>query len=325
MNELEPSQPSLPMLGEFTNTSWIAPPDMTYEEWEATGKTLQTIQGAVNWWIGDWLNAGETNYGDKYAQAIDLTGKSYETINQCKWVSKQYEFIKRLINLEWGHHLVVAVLDLDERTDILEWAIETDASVSELRSEKRRRKRAALLEPPPIPGKYRVFYADPPWQYSDSGVITSSDNYGRAERHYPTESIEGLCDLGARIGAAAEDEAVLFLWVTSPILPECFAVIEAWGFEYKSSFVWDKIGHNYGHYNSVRHEMLLVCTKGSYLPENTKLYDSVISIEKSRKHSEKPKEFRAMIDDLYPSGNRIELFARNAASGWEVWGNEPTR
>ena len=106
--------------------------------------------------------------------------------------------------------------------------------------------------------------------------------------------------------------------------PECFAVIDAWGFEYKSSFIWDKIGHNFGHYNSVRHEILLVCTKGSYLPENPKLYDSVVSVEKSRKHSEKPEEFRAIIDDLYPSGNRIELFARTATDGWEAWGNEPT-
>jgi len=101
----------------------------------------------------------------------------------------------------------------------------------------------------------------------------------------------------------------------------CFEVIEAWGFKYKTSFVWDKIKHNMGHYNSVRHEFLLVCTKGSCLPDNKKLFDSVLSIEKTE-HSNKPEEFRNIIDTLYIYGNRIELFARQKVDGWDSWGND---
>lgn len=178
--------------------------------------------------------------------------------------------------------------------------------------------------PPPIEGKYRVWYADPPWQYGNSGVINEDgDNYGRAERHYPTMSIDELCDMGAKIKKACEDDAVLFMWVTSPLLEECFPVIKAWGFKYKSSFVWDKVKHNFAHYNSMRHEFLLVCTKGSCTPDVKTLIDSVQSIERSDKHSEKPSEFRELIDMLYPNGNRIELFSRTKADGWELWGNEP--
>jgi len=65
----------------------------------------------------------------------------------------------------------------------------------------------------------------------------------------------------------------------------------------------------------------LICTKGSYTPEIKKLFDSVISIERT-KHSKKPKYFSDLIDILYPSGNRIELFAREKHEGWDVWGNE---
>ena len=54
--------------------------------------------------------------------------------------------------------------------------------------------------------------------------------------------------------------------------------------------------HNFGHYNSVRHELLLVCTRGSCTPDNPKLYDSVQAIERSDTHSEKPGEFRDMIE-----------------------------
>jgi len=118
-----------------------------------------------------------------------------------------------------------------------------------------------------------------------------------------------------------EDNAVLFLWVTSPKLDEVWPIISAWGFKYKTSFVWDKVKHNYGYYNSVRHEFLLVCGRGSSTPDIKKLYDSVQSIERT-KHSAKPERFREIIDHIYPLGKRVELFARDEAEGWDAWGNQ---
>jgi N6-adenosine-specific RNA methylase IME4 len=165
--------------------------------------------------------------------------------------------------------------------------------------------------------KFRIVYADPPWKYGD---LQDTPMLGGAFKHYPTMSIEELCDLP--VDKITEKNAVLFLWTTSPILQECFDVVQAWGFEYKASFIWDKIKHGMGHYNSVRHELLLIATKGSCTPDNKKLYDSVIGIEKTDRHSEKPIEFINIIDDLYTWGKRIELFARSKKEGWEVWGNE---
>lgn len=166
--------------------------------------------------------------------------------------------------------------------------------------------------------KYRVIYADPCWSYNDKQEIP---NLGGATKHYKTMTIAELCALP--VPAITEDDAVLFLWVTSPLLEECFDVIRAWGFKYKTSFVWDKIKHNMGHYNSVRHELLLVCTKGSCTPDKKKLYDSVQSIERNDNHSEKPDEFTDIIDTLYSHGDRIELFARKARrKNWHYWGNE---
>jgi N6-adenosine-specific RNA methylase IME4 len=163
--------------------------------------------------------------------------------------------------------------------------------------------------------RYRVVYADPPWPYRDarSGSTTGATD------HYPTMPLPEICALP--IERIAEDNAVLFLWVTSPMLEDAFPVINAWGFKYKASFVWDKVRHNMGHYNSVRHELLLICTRGSCVPDDSTLYDSVQSIERTE-HSRKPEEFRAIIDALYPRGKRIELFARGAADGWDVWGYE---
>jgi len=173
----------------------------------------------------------------------------------------------------------------------------------------------AVKETPELTGKYRVIYADPPWSYGGS----MNETYGTADKHYPTMSLDDLCIMP--VPDITEDNAVLFLWVTSPLLEDAFKVINAWGFKYKASFVWDKVKHVMGHYNSVRHELLLICTKGSCVPENMKLFDSVYEEERTE-HSKKPEFFREVIDTIYPSGKRIELFARRPVEGWETYGNQ---
>lgn len=169
----------------------------------------------------------------------------------------------------------------------------------------------------PIPtDKYTVFYVDPPWEYGQ--VI---EKYGPAERHYETMSLDKLIT-DVPVPTLSDNNAVLFLWATSPKLAEAMSLLDAWGFAYKASFIWDKIRHNFGHYNSVRHELLLIATKGSYPPETPRLVDSVVSIERTE-HSVKPAYFRELIEAMYPNGKRIELFARGVQpDGWNTWGYE---
>jgi N6-adenosine-specific RNA methylase IME4 len=200
--------------------------------------------------------------------------------------------------------------DLPTRTEVLRRVKEKD------REEKYNKLKNNKMELPD--NKYQVIYADPPWKYRDTCEEGSIQSKG-ADKHYPTMTIEELCNLD--IDGLCSENAVLFLWTTAPLLKDSFEIINAWGFEYKTNFVWDKIKHNMGHYTSVRHEHLLIATKGSCTPDNLKLFDSVQSIERSKKHSEKPKEFYEIIETLY-IGKKIELFARNKREGWSGWGNE---
>jgi N6-adenosine-specific RNA methylase IME4 len=166
--------------------------------------------------------------------------------------------------------------------------------------------------------KFRVIYADPAWSYNDK---QNTPQLGGAAKHYDTMSISQLCELP--VESISEKDSVLFLWVTSPLLEDAFTVINGWGFKYKTSFIWDKVKHNMGHYNSVRHEILLIATKGICTPDNKMLYDSVQSIERNDNHSEKPIEFLDIIDSLYNYGNKLELFCRNIKkANWFGWGNE---
>ena len=192
-----------------------------------------------------------------------------------------------------------------------------EKTLAEVMRTKTAAARAVRLSLPDA--KYRVIYADPPWQYRDNADTGAVQSEGAAMK-YPTMSIAELCALD--ITSICDQDAVLFLWVTAPLLFECQPVITAWGFSYRASFIWDKVKHNHGHYNSVRHECLLVCVRGSGVPDVTTQHDSVQVIERT-KHSEKPEHFRDLIDELYPAGKRLELFARRPPlPPWEAWGNE---
>lgn len=114
------------------------------------------------------------------------------------------------------------------------------------------------------------------------------------------------------------------------MLDASFKVIDAWGFEYKTNVVWDKVRHNYGHYVSVRHELLSICTCGSCVPDSRELHDSVIELERSGTRSETPAYFRELIDRMYlppkERVDRIELFARGKLpKHWHKWGTKLER
>lgn len=301
--------------------------EIPIEIWLQLGEYLKLMDKSVHWWLGDLLNYGEQNYGEMYTQVLDESDYAYQTLRDDKWVASKIELSLRKDNLSFSHHVRVADLDPEDQKYWLDKAEEENLSVRELRKEINKWKKEQVEIPPLPEGIYKIVYADPPWQYSDELI----EGYGAAEHHYPTMSIDELCKMSLPESKIpfpeTEDNAVLFLWVTSPMLEECFKVIKAWKFEYKTSFVWDKIKHNFGHYNSLRHEFLLICTKGSCVPEEEQLVDSVVSIERTE-HSVKPDKFRDIIDFLYPSGKRIEMWARKKYidlkkySHWDFWGLE---
>lgn len=191
-------------------------------------------------------------------------------------------------------------------------------AVRQMKRAEVQKKTEALPE-----GKYRVIYADPPWQYSDKKHIDGYWETG-AEDHYPTMATQDICALNVRDLAA--DDSVLFCWATFPLLPDALKVIAAWGFTYKTGFVWAKGRPNIGNYHRADAELLLLATKGSGVPDEGFVRTSQVhEITREGRHSEKPEYFRELIDQMYKTGPRIELFRRGSAPGdWKVWGNEAT-
>ena len=113
--------------------------------------------------------------------------------------------------------------------------------------------------------KYQIIYADPPWQYNRKA------GQGIAADHYPTMSLQEICDLP--VGKLADKDCVLFLWVTFPQLREGLSVIQAWGFQYKTvAFVWvkknkkaDTLFLGLGHWTRSNAEIVCLQRKGLFI------------------------------------------------------------
>ena len=177
----------------------------------------------------------------------------------------------------------------------------------------------------PFPDKkYSIIYADPPWSYSDSGCS------GAAAAQYATMSINELKQLPVNPagGGIAADDCVLFMWATYPKMQEALDLIEAWGFKYKSiAFQWikqNRSGNGYffglGRWTRGNTEPCLIAIKGK--PKRISAGVGQLVFSPLRRHSQKPAEVRDKIVELMGDLPRIELFAREAAPGWDVWGNE---
>lgn len=161
--------------------------------------------------------------------------------------------------------------------------------------------------------RFGTIYADPPWNYDNVATRASAD------RHYATQGIEWLESLP--VEALAAEQAHLHLWTTNAFIFEARRLLDAWGFTYKSCFVWVKPQMGIGNYWRVSHEFLLLGVRGGL----TFADRSCMSwgLFPRRKHSEKPGEVRQLIERASPTP-RLELFARVLTDGWASWGDEIT-
>lgn len=164
--------------------------------------------------------------------------------------------------------------------------------------------------------KYQIIYADPPrpWAtYSAKGRVKTSD------RHYPLMSMEDL--IGLDVASISDKDSILFLWTQDGLLKSAIALGEAWGFTYKTiGFVWDKQNFGMGYWTRKGAEVCLLFTKGH--PKRVSGGVRQFLSEKAGPHSRKPATIRNRIVELMGDIPRIELFARQKAEGWDVWGNE---
>lgn len=181
-------------------------------------------------------------------------------------------------------------------------------------------------------GPFGCILADPPWSYS---AFSEKGHARGAKRHY---DVMALADIKAMpVAKVAGRDAHLFLWATTPNLPQALDVMRAWGFAYSTTaFVWVKLNKRaptlfsdpqsmfvgMGHTTRQNVEMVLLGRRGS--PRRLNKSTRQIILAHRREHSRKPEEAYERIE-AYCDGPRLELFGRASRHGWKVWGSEATK
>jgi N6-adenosine-specific RNA methylase IME4 len=170
--------------------------------------------------------------------------------------------------------------------------------------------------------RYRVIYADPPWTFA----TYSHKGKGRsAEAHYDCMSLNDVKALP--VSRWADDDAILFLWATDPLLDKALEVMNAWGFTYKTvGFYWVKQNVScrgfftgMGFWTRANPEQCLLGTRGH--PKRKAADVKKLVVTPRREHSRKPEEMYGYIERL-ADGPYLEMFARTSRPGWDSWGSQ---
>lgn len=99
----------------------------TYEEWANAFSLVKRCEGAVAWWTGDMINAGDNMFGEQASQEFEK-----ETLRKFAWVSEKVTPAVRRRTLSFTHHEKVARLEPREQKHWLQRAETEGWSAKEL-------------------------------------------------------------------------------------------------------------------------------------------------------------------------------------------------
>lgn len=314
--------------GIVSRTRLDLPPEMSLDDWQNVGRALVNAEQSLMWWLGDWWHYGEHKYGERAQVVRDWEGPAFQTCVNASKVCKRFETNRRRLVLSFSHHAEVASLPPEQADALLDTAENKGWSTRELRSAVSRAKVTIGEQPSDLTctvkdldvlvssgRKFGTIYADPPWRYDNQGTRAATSN------HYDGMTVPELCSLP--VEQLASEDAHLHLWTTNGFLFQCAEIFDAWGFEFRSSFVWVKPQIGIGNYWRNSHEFLLTAIRGNAKRFNDKSLKSWLECDRGA-HSAKPEQVRSYIEKASP-GPFLELFGRAPITGWAVFGNQIER
>ncbi|MBC5688105.1 DNA methyltransferase [Mediterraneibacter sp. NSJ-55] len=174
--------------------------------------------------------------------------------------------------------------------------------------------------------KYNIIYTDPPWQQSKGNLRKCRPNQGK-KLDYPTMTLGEIKDIHEKVfNLACEKKHNVFIWSIDKYLLETEQMMQELGYTLHARMIWDK-ENGIAPAFTVRfsHEYLLwFYKKGNMLmpARDQRGVWTTVFREQSTMHSRKPVVARMMLEKMFPGSEKLELFARQQAEGWDCWGNE---
>lgn len=280
----------------------------TPEGWQLAFDYAMASEESSPYWVGDLLAYAESRADWKaiFDQLIGKTKLAPGTLHNRSSISRSVSREARALAPSISHAAVVAGLSPEDQVTVLGQVKAEGLNVHQTRKVVKRLTRPKIIEgQATLTGRYRVIYVAPDW---DAMTIDTM-------RALP-------------VTAHAMRDAALFLWVPASRFydnPGPRDVIEGWEFKPKTQYIWNTVIGRLGHYSYVQHELLVLATRGSCLPDaQIAQHDhaSIFAEKRQGEQSQKPTFARKLIEGLYPEGSKLELFGRKPVQGWQVFGSD---
>lgn len=172
---------------------------------------------------------------------------------------------------------------------------------------------------------YNLILADPPWRIAKGGKKKARPNSSGKPLDYKVISLQEIEEILTRFSNETSENSIMFLWTIEKYLFEAEEIAKRLGYKLHARMIWNKVtGIPSAFTIRYGHEYMLYLYKGKLTPiakeERGKIHS--VFTEQVKKHSQKPELAYKIIERLYPTLTKIELFARQKREGWTSWGDE---
>jgi hypothetical protein len=137
--------------GKLTSTAIHLKAGLSFQKWTEVGVLLGRISASMQWWIAGWVCYGEDKFGERFAQALESTGRDPKSLLTWVRVHRSVAEGRRREELTFSHHEAVSALDPDDQAFWLQKAIDGDKLPNgevEMWSSRRLRAELAKLGKP---------------------------------------------------------------------------------------------------------------------------------------------------------------------------------
>jgi N6-adenosine-specific RNA methylase IME4 len=164
-------------------------------------------------------------------------------------------------------------------------------------------------------GTFGLLLARPPWPFEEGAVSPA--------RLHPPMTVDAIAALAPRVQAITAPHAVLYMVATAAtvVSGDAVRVLQAWGFNGRSTHVWVREHMGSGAWVRPRHEHVLIATRGNPVPPGEMLRPDSVLTDARGLHGENPTELYEVLERCYEGVPRVELFGGEAREGWVTWGS----
>jgi N6-adenosine-specific RNA methylase IME4 len=172
--------------------------------------------------------------------------------------------------------------------------------------------------------KYELFMICPPWKqyraYKKSNKILTDSIPPKIWRAIRAFNFIECC-----LTDVASKHHIVLVWVTEKFTEDCCEYMNRLDYQYDTYLIWKRAKWKRSNTGEV-FEYLFVFQKDGYWPPKSAFPEPLASpfTGKVKHRNQKPEDAYAMIEELYPTRAKVQIFGNCMRRGWDVFHRNDT-